>query len=177
MVLIFTIVALSLVGSFFCSISEASLYSVSHARIETLRRHGLPGGKILSRLRSSIEEPIAAILILNTVFNTMGAVWAGALVDELFGLRWMMTFSAAFTVAMLLFSEIVPKSLGVVFSDRLAPRLARPLQALIWTLWPLVRLCTAIARLFGRKASLAHITEEDVISTAELSRKSGHILP
>ena len=171
------IIALSLSGSFLCSITEAALYSIPYSRIETLRRFRAPGGRILAFLSQNLDAPIAVILAMNTIFNVMGGVWAGALVVIHCGDKWLMPFSLAFTAAVLLFSEIVPKSLGVRYADLLAPRMARPLQAMVWVLWPYVKVTGMLTGLLGKSTRIAPPTEEDIISTALLGVAGGKILP
>ena len=72
-----------------------------------------------------------AILSLNTIANTGGAALAGAVASRVFGSVWIGYFSAAFTLAILLFSEIIPKTAGVVYARRLAGPIARPLWILV----------------------------------------------
>ncbi|MFH1723072.1 MAG: CNNM domain-containing protein [Elusimicrobiota bacterium] len=177
MTLVAIIVGVSLGGSFFCSLMEAALYSVPLSRIETLRRLRRPGGERLAVLRQNVNQPIAAILAMNTVFNAMGGVLAGALVQLRYGDHWLMPFSLVFTAAILVFSEITPKSLGVRFADRVAPRIARPLQFLVWALWPYVWVAEGLTRLFGESARISAPTEEDIVSAVLLSLAGGKILP
>ena len=177
MIAIVVIALTSLTGSFFCSLTEAALYSIPGSRIETLKRKGDRRAARLSKLRANINEPIAAILTLNTAVNTLGAAWAGALVGEYYGNDTLGIFSGLFTAAVLFFSEIIPKSLGVSYANRLAPRLAWPLQILIWILSPFVKLSVVLTRLWGTKSHLSRPTEEDIISLAQLSQRGGVILP
>ena len=171
------IVFISLAGSFICSLTEAALYSVARSSIETLKRKGDRRATRLEKLRANINEPIAAILTFNTAVNTLGAAWAGALVAEHYGNETLGIFSGLFTAAVLFISEIIPKSLGVSFADKLAPRLAKPLQFLIILLWPFVKVSVLLTRLWGEKSRLNHPTEEDIISLAQLSQQGGIILP
>lgn len=177
MELIAIIVGVSLAGSFVCSLTEAALYSIPLGRIETLRRLGSVGGQRLAQLRQNVDQPIAAILALNTIFNAMGGVWAGALIEARYGGHWLMPFSLAYTSAILVLSEITPKSLGVRFADTLAPYLALPLQVVVRALWPYVRVAETVSGMFGKSARIAYPTEEDLISTAVLSMAGGKILP
>ncbi|MDZ7343365.1 MAG: hemolysin family protein [candidate division KSB1 bacterium] len=171
------ITAASLIGSFFCSLMEAALYSIPRSRIESLKRSGNRGAVRLEKLRAKIDEPIAAILTLNTAVNTLGAAWAGAMVSEFYGNQVLGIFSAMFTASVLFFSEIIPKSLGFSLANTLAPRLAAPLQVLIWLLWPFVKISVLLTRLWGKDSRLTHPTEEDIISLAQLSQRVGAILP
>ena len=110
-------VASALVFSFLCSVSEAVLLSVGHAQVEKLGKS--KAGKILRRFKREIDVPLAAILVLNTVANTAGAAVAGASYGLVFDESTVWIFSLAFTVAVLLFTEILPKTLGVTFAPRL----------------------------------------------------------
>jgi CBS domain containing-hemolysin-like protein len=153
---------------------EASLYSIGRARIETLKRQGDRKGVILASLRDKVDEPIAAILILNTVMNTAGSVLAGALVADHYGSAHLGLFSAAMTIAILFISEIIPKSLGFKFASRIAPLTAYPLKFLVWFLWPIVRLCVMLTNAFGR-SRISAVTEDDIISMALMSHRHGSI--
>ncbi|HPS03201.1 MAG TPA: DUF21 domain-containing protein, partial [Candidatus Sumerlaeota bacterium] len=92
--LIGIVVGVSLLTSFFCSLLEACLFSISRSQIETLRRRKDPRGELLSQLRNRMDESIVTILIANTVANTLGAAWAGALVQGRYGNTWLGFFSA-----------------------------------------------------------------------------------
>ncbi len=172
---IITITACSLIGSFLCSLMEAALYSIPHSRIESLKRKGHRGAKRLSKLRTTINEPIAAILVFNTVANTGGAAWAGALVAVHYGDQMLGIFSGIFTGAILFFSEIIPKSLGVTFANKLAPRLALVIQILIWIFWPLVKLSLALTHLWGKNSHLNYPTEEELRGMLLESAAGGHL--
>jgi len=175
--LLLIITGVSLVTSFFCSLIEACLYSVSRSRIETLRRGGLRRGRVLAHLRHHIEDAIAAVLIINTVANILGATLAGAVATQVYGSKWLGLFSGIFTAVILFFGEIIPKSLGVRFANSLAPTLAIPLQLMVWILWPLIQICVALPRLWGRNVRISHATEEDIISLAQLVETQGAIYP
>jgi Mg2+/Co2+ transporter CorB len=113
--LIFAVV-LALVVSFVCSISEAALLSTTRAQAE-----GVAGraGEILRRFKREVDVPIAAILILNTTANTIGAAVAGANFVHVYGTESLAWFSLAFTGALLLGGEILPKTLGAVHTTHL----------------------------------------------------------
>lgn len=174
---IIIITAISLVGSFLCSLMEAAIYSIPRSRIESLKRDGDPGGIRLAKLRDKIDEPIAAILTLNTGVNVIGASIAGSLVARYYGDTWLGVFSGLFTGGVLIFSEIIPKSLGVTYANSLAPRLSILIELLIKVLWPFVRMSVLITRLWGKDSHLNYPTEDDLRSLAELTHEGGGILP
>ena len=114
------VIAIALSVSFLCSILEAVLLSITHGYVEVMRERGDKAGELLGKMQRKIDEPISAILVLNTIANTFGATLSGALALQLFGNEWMAAFSAALTLAILLFSEILPKTLGATLWPRLA---------------------------------------------------------
>ena len=123
MTTLFLVVGVSLAISFLCSILEAVLLSISHSYVAVLEEQGHPTGALLARLREDIDEPIAAILTLNTIAHTVGAAMGGALALEVFGQAWIAAFSAVLTLVILIFSEILPKTIGATWreADRQTP--------------------------------------------------------
>ncbi|HSJ06002.1 MAG TPA: CNNM domain-containing protein, partial [Longimicrobiales bacterium] len=106
------VVGAGLALSFMCSVLEAVLLSLTHAYVGVLEERGERAGVLLARMRERIDEPIAAILTLNTIAHTVSAAIAGAIALRVFGSQWVAAFSAVLTLLILLFSEIVPKTLG-----------------------------------------------------------------
>jgi len=168
-------VSLAIVVSALCSICEAVLYSLTTSQVEMIRRSGLKAGEVLHELRSDIDEPITAILTLNTIANTIGAAIAGAAAAHLFGDKNVFLFSAAFTMAILIFSEIIPKTVGVSYSYRLAPYIAWPIRFMVVCLKPIVKLCRMITRLIPQDKGEGSISAEELQTIASLSRQSGQL--
>ena len=177
MSLIVIVVAASLAGSFLCSLCEAALYAVQPVQLEVLRRRRVPGSDRLAKLRQRIAEPIAGIAAFNSLAQTVGAAWTGALVGELYGHAWLGPFSAVFALTMLLATEIVPKGIGVAWAGSLAPRLAWVIQGMVWLVYPLALLCRWLTRTITRRAPGQQPTEEELLVMAGLAAQSGAILP
>ncbi len=171
------VVFLTIGFSFLCSIWEAALYSVPPGRVEKLRQGGSAGGKRLAALRQEMDRSVSAILTLNTIAHTVGATTAGSLVQVYYGSEVLSIFSGAFVLAILVFSEIIPKTLGVSYANRLAPIFCLHIQVLIWILYPAVIMSKLITDLFKPKAKDPFPTEEDILSVASLGVRSGGILP
>ena len=133
--LIITIV-LALSISALCSTMEAMLYSIPWTTLEKMKESGSRSGKILYHMRSNVDQPISAILTLNTIANTAGASLAGALAASALGPENMPFFAALFTVLVLLFGEIIPKTLGVSYPGALGRILALPLFGMTVVLRP-----------------------------------------
>lgn len=165
-------VTLAITVSALCSVCEAVLYSVTSSQVEMLKKSGFPSAEQLQRLRSDIEEPITAILTLNTIANTIGASVAGATAAKLFGDDNILFFSGSFTLTILIFSEIIPKTIGVTYSYRLAPIIVYPLTAMVWVLKPIVWLCRSLTRLLPQRVEES-ISGEEIQTIASLSRESG----
>lgn len=168
------VLGLALGISFLCSVLEAVLLSVNHSYVALLREDGKRAGDILARMQQRIDEPISAILTLNTIAHTMGAAMGGGLALQVFGEEWIALFSAGLTVAILLFSEIIPKTLGATFWQALAPGTAFLLQGLIWIMKPVLVLLSVFSRFIargGRDRRTVSRAELEVL--AEIGRREG----
>lgn len=168
------VLAFTLGTSFLCSVLEATLLSIPASYAETLKERGDRAGRILWGFQRNIDEPIAAILTLNTVANTAGATLAGALALEVFGSAWVAVFSAALTLSILLFSEIVPKTLGATFWTVLARPAAYVLQGMVWGLKPVVLPLRVFARLITpRSGRPSRMTRAELEVLATIGRREG----
>lgn len=163
--------------STFCSLAEAALYSLPWSRIEKLKKSGRRSGFVLERLRRNVEEPITAILTLNTVAHTAGAAVAGWAWAELYGEDTLWMFTVAFTIIILIISEILPKTVGVVFGDVIAPPLARSLNIMVLIFKPAIVALGAIARFIRNRRQDPGHSEADILAVASLTRRSGIIKP
>jgi putative hemolysin len=156
-----------------CSILEAVLLSITHSHVVMLQEKGDQAGELLERMRQKIDQPIAAILTLNTIANTMGATLAGALALQVFGSRWMALFSAGMTLSILLFSEIVPKTLGATFWPVLAGPAAYVLRVMIVGMKPILIPLSWFARLIAGDTSRPTISRAELEVLAEIGRREG----
>lgn len=170
-------VSLALVGSFLCSIMESVLLSLGTADVEALDRKGKRAGRLLKGFKNRIDIPIAAILIVNTVAHTVGASVAGATYENAFNRETLWLFTAVFTVAILLFTEIVPKTLGVVHAKRLAGPVAYSIQALTVVLLPIVKLTELISRSLRHDEQAPATSMEEIRLLATLGRREGVVGP
>jgi CBS domain containing-hemolysin-like protein len=170
-------VSFAIIVSAGCSLFEAVLYSVPTRHIETMVQQGKRSGKILKSLRRNVERPISAILSLNTIANTAGAAIAGSAAASLFGHEWLVYFSIAFTLAILVFSEVIPKTTGVVYARTLAHLIAVPLGWLVLVMTPAIWLCSHVTGLIGRSESRESVSPDELKTMARLSLRMGEIKP
>ncbi|WP_028574607.1 hemolysin family protein [Desulfonatronovibrio hydrogenovorans] len=169
--------SLAVIISAFCSIAEAALYSVPWSYIERLKKENRKSGRVLYALRTRIDQPIAAILTLNTIANTAGAAIAGAAAAHVFGAQNLVYFTIVFTLTILIFSEIIPKTLGVLYNRRVATVLAEPLRMLVWVFGPIIFVCRKIVGLIEKRKHSPGTSEEDLLAMISITRKSGIIKP
>jgi putative hemolysin len=170
------ILGLSISISFLCSILEAVILSVTQGYVQVLKEEREKAGLRLERIQQQIDEPIAAILTLNTVAHTFGAALGGSLALQIFGSGWMAAFSAALTLAILLFSEILPKTLGATLWPQLAPISATVLRGLIFLTKPVVIPLSLFARLItpGQERP-STVSRREIEALARIGQKEGAI--
>lgn len=174
MALLITYLLLATAVSFFCSLLESVLLSVSPAYIAVAEKNGRKYGRILQELKSQVDRPLAAILTLNTVSHTIGAAGVGAQVQTIYGDAYVTTSSVILTLVILVFSEIIPKTIGASQWKRLAPVCAYIMRSLVIALTPFVLLSEFINSLLSGDHDQS-VTREEMIVTAEMGAVGGTI--
>jgi len=177
MLLLVIYVLIALGFSFLCSIAEAVLLSVTTPHILLMKKQGKPTGALLERLKADINTPLAAILTLNTIAHTVGAAGAGAQAVKVFGNAYVGVASAILTLLILVFSEIIPKTLGAHYWRQLAPVTARALRGLIWLLYPFVKLSALLTSGLTHGPGLRGFNREELALMADLSHAEGQLGP
>jgi len=166
-------VSVALIVSFLCSIFESVLLSINHAQVESLAQQGQRSGRLLKEFKRRIDMPIAAILITNTIAHTIGTAVAGATYEDAFSSETLWIFTIVFTTAILLFTEIIPKTLGVTHAVRLARPVAYGIHALAIALRPLVLLSGGISRSLRGGKNVPVTSVEEIRLLAALGRTEG----
>lgn len=175
MILIVSIL-LALGFSFLCSIAEAVLLSVTPAYIESLRMKRPKRAARLRKLKlENVDRSLAAILTLNTIAHTVGAILSGAKATLVFGSAWFGFFSAIMTLAILFLSEIVPKTLGAVYWKQLVSPTALFIEILIWLLYPMVWLSEHLTQLISVGKKGHNFSRDELISMARIGEASGNM--
>ena len=173
MTLLLIYMALALSVSFLCSIMEAVLLSVSPSFVARQEQEGQWLGPKLRKFKDNVDQPLAAILSLNTIAHTVGAAGAGAQAAAVFGDAYIGVISAVLTFLILVVSEIIPKTLGAAYWRQLSPFVVRSLEVTIWSMWPLVKLADSLTRLLTKGKEKGKIHREEFIALAELGGKEG----
>jgi CBS domain containing-hemolysin-like protein len=161
--------------SFLCSLLESIILSVTEPFIHTLVEEKKRSGAMLAGLKGRINDPISAILTLNTISNTAGAAVAGGIALRIFGSQWMAAFSAALTLTILIFSEIIPKTLGATYWKQLAPAAAWVLRGMVLVLKPITVPVNTLAGLISRGDAAANVSKAEVYNAVRLGYLQGVI--
>lgn len=149
MSLLIAFAVLSIAVSFICSILEAALLSLTPSYIAQIKLSNRQLHDRLAALKDSIDQPLAAILTLNTVAHTVGATGVGAQVAVVFGSGYLGVASAVMTLLILVFSEILPKTIGARYWRQLAYLLPACLNAMITAFKPFIWVSDQIMKVFG----------------------------
>lgn len=164
-------ILLSLVVSFICSMLEAVILSVTPTYLASLKSKKPKLYEKVKHLKTDIEKPLASILTFNTVAHTIGAAGAGAEAQRIFGSDILAVFSALLTLAILFFSEIIPKSIGASSWKSLLPLSVRILNPMIIISFPLVWASEKVSSLFRKDPDI--ISKEEISAMADLGLSHG----
>lgn len=164
---------LALGVSFICSLLESVILSVTHSHIGILVKSNPSKGKLLQRLKDDINRPLAAILTLNTIANTVGAAGMGAQALHVYGSHAVAAASAILTFSILIFSEILPKTLGAYFCRSLAIPSAYVIRALMVITFPFVWLSNTLSSAINSNED--RVSREEITAMAEMGEDEGSI--
>lgn len=159
--------------SFVCSLCEAVLLSLSPAFVAVEAEEKPKAGKILKNITENADRSLSAILTLNTISHTMGSAWIAYLVQHEFGEAWVTLFSIFLTFMVLIFSEILPKTIGKNNSKALAIFTAYSVQIMIVGLYPLVKVSEFISKSLTSPSEEPDVTRDEMIKSAEIGVEEG----
>lgn len=177
MVLLITYVLVALVISFLCSLLEASLLTITPTTVSRAVQDGKPWGLKMQHLKQDIDRPLSAILTLNTIAHTMGAAGAGAQWAKITGNQWEAAFAFCLTIAILVVTEIIPKTIGARFSNALAPFTSSFLVFLTTALKPLVMASKSITSMIATREEEHDPSEhrDELLAMTRIGEDSGSI--
>jgi CBS domain containing-hemolysin-like protein len=161
--------------SFLCSLLESFILSVTHAHISLVSKDRPALGKKLSHFKENINQPLSAILSLNTIANTIGAASVGAITLVEFGSNWVAIMSGILTLCILIFSEIIPKTVGALYWKKILVPATFAVQVLIIMTYPLVVFLEFVSKWLAKAENEDKVSREEVIAMAELGEDEGTI--
>ncbi len=171
--------------SFACSLWESVLLSITPSYVTRVGSEGRRTGRLLDEFKRDIDRPLAAILTLNTIAHTVGAIGVGAQASRIWGsggfefaglvLNYEAVVAAVTTLAILVLSEIIPKTIGANHWERLAPFTVRSLKILIVALWPLVQMSQALTRYLKKDKDQPVFSHAEFLAMTEMGRAEGQL--
>ena len=183
LLLLFALISIGF--SFFCSIWEAVLLSIPASFVEIKRAEGQPFAEHLAKLKQNIDEPLSAILSLNTIAHTVGAVGVGAMAEDTFGsgkmviIGYELPFSieavvaTVMTLAILVFSEIIPKTIGATYWKKLVPFTTRSLWLVMIVMKPFIWLSQLITKMLKGDELQKSISREELSVMGKIGHREG----
>lgn len=175
-VLLIAYVLLALLFSFLCSVAEASLLSITPAYVAGLRQKNPKRAELLRQLKGEkIDQALAAILTVNTIAHTVGAIGAGSKATVVFGDVWFGVFSGVMTLLILFLSEIVPKTLGAVYWREVSGMTALYVNFLIKSMYPLIVVSELITKVISGGKKTGDFDREEFVAMAGLGHEMGHL--
>lgn len=182
LILFFTV---SIVFSFLCSIWEAVLLSITPSYVSRMQNEKPAIGMLLVRFKEDIDRPLSAVLTLNTIAHTVGAIGVGVQAGKVFGehplnlyffeLTYESLIAGLMTLAILILSEIIPKTVGANYWKQLTPFTVRALRVLMFVLSPFVWMSKWITHLIKSDGAKSVLSRADVAAVADAGLKSGAI--
>ena len=173
MELILAYMSLALIVSAICSVLEATLLSTPLSFVTTLETQGAKGASRLKNLKVNIDRPISAILVVNTIANTVGASLVGSQAAKVFDSTGVGVLSAVFTLLILLFSEIIPKTIGSCYWRKLAIPASALIKFLIFITFPLVYIIERLTHLISSGANQVSVSREEVSAMVTVGAEEG----
>jgi CBS domain containing-hemolysin-like protein len=164
-----------LIGSALCSGSETALLSVPDVRARQLAADGGRSARALLAIKQQIARPISAIVVLNNIFNIVGSIAVGSVAAATFGEHWVGVVSGLLTFLVILFAEILPKTLGERYAEQVSIRIALPVRWITTLLTPLVVLFETLMRPLTRGERAPSISESEIRILARIGRSEGVI--
>ena len=159
--------------SFLCSVLESVLMTTTYSYINLREEEGYGPASLMKAYKDDTSRPLAAILSLNTIANTIGAAGVGMQATQVFGSKWFGLVSACVTLLILIFGEIIPKVFGTTYWRQLMGFTARTIHALIYILYPFVKLVELITRAFPENEDDPTVSREEVLAMVNVGEEEG----
>ena len=168
---------LAIAVSFLCSLWEAVLLSVTPSYAQVQLREGRKTGRLLQTFKENIDRPLAAILTLNTIAHTVGAIGVGDQAAKIWAdanpLITGLAVPVLMTIGILVLSELIPKTLGANYWQELAPFTVKSLRLVINLLAPLVWFSQFVTRALKKDKDKSVFSRLDFLAMAELGAQQG----
>lgn len=172
--LLLTFLFVALIVSYICSTLESVMMTTTLSFLTMKEETGSKAATIMKGFKEHPDRPLAAILSLNTIANTVGAAGVGQQATLVFGSQWFGLVSAIVTLLILIFAEIVPKTIGTTYWKQLMPACAYTIRGLIYVLYPIVLLIQWLTKILP-SSDEAVVSREEVVAMANVGEEEGVI--
>ncbi len=162
-----------IIGSGLFSGIEAALFAVPQSKVLMFAEQKKKGSEALLKIKKNLSQAIIVIVIGNNIVNIVGSIFVGVVATKTLGSLWIGFVSAALTVLIIMFGEILPKTIGENYAEGIALRVAPALLFSITLLRPLVWLFEQLTKRFIRKKKI--VSEEELQMLSELGQLEGSI--
>ncbi|MCL2936062.1 MAG: hemolysin family protein [Trichodesmium sp. St17_bin3_1_1] len=169
------IVLIILIGSSLCSATETALLSVSPIKVQQLAQSQKTSALALWEIKKKINRPIVTVVIINNIFNIVGSILIGNIAASVLGNAWLGIFSAILTFLVIVFGEIIPKTLGERYAMQFALTVALPVQGLTFIFTPIVWFMEKITSPFTQGKKLPTTNEAEIMFLTRIGYKEGVI--
>ena len=182
--LLLTFFCVSIFFSFLCSILEAVLLSITPAYVGLQEQEKTPIANDLAYFKDDIDKPLAAILTLNTIAHTVGAIGVGSQATTIFGstsltvfglelISWEALIAGIMTLAILILSEVIPKTIGANNWERLTPLTVQTLNVMLFLLAPFIWISQSITRNLKKEKNKPVLSRTDFSVMTDLGKETG----
>ena len=175
MLKLIVVVTVVLLGSAFCSGTETALLSISPIKVRQLAQSKKPAALALASIRLHINRPIATIVILNNIFNIVGSITIGNLTTKVLGDAWLGVFSGILTFLIIIFGEIVPKTLCQRYAESVGLFVAIPIKFLTVIFTPLVWLVEHVTSPLTQGKTIPTTNEAEIKFLTKIGFQEGMI--
>lgn len=175
MLVLIVAVCVVISGSALCSGVEAALFSVSTLKVRQLAQSKKPAVTALLAIRENMNRPIASIVILNNIFNIIGSIAIARIAETILGNTLLGIFSGILTFLIIIFGEIIPKTIGERYAQRIALLAALPVTALAFIFTPLVWVVEKVTAPFTKGKKQPTTNETEIKFLANIGYQEGII--
>lgn len=175
MLVLLIAIGIVLLSSAICSGSEAALFSVPIVKVRRMVQSNRPGAQVLLSIREQMNRPIATIVILNNIANIVGTSVVVIVATNVLGNQWVGLVSGILTFLVILFSEIIPKTVGERYSEQISVIIARPVAGLTRILTPLVWCIEKITNPLTAGGNSFTTDEAEIQLLAKMGQEAGTI--
>lgn len=168
------VIIIILLFSGFFSGAEAAIVSISDAEVHTMMQRKRIGISILNRVNKQLNRSVITIVVWNNIVNIVGSITVGQIVINLYGDAVLAVITTGLTFGIIIFSEIIPKAIGIHYAERIALITAPFILVLTTIMLPVIVILEWITNIF-KKGERKVGTEDQIRSLVTIGRSKGHI--